>query len=175
MPVVLAEAVDTYHQEVWDALEAQAPDFTLWQINPAHDYEYGTYIREEWRGEDDLVIVEHDVVPPADAIQALLDCDQAWCSHEVWLGHDFSAWTLGLVKFSRGLQRNWPELMESALPRAHSERKQVHWRSVDSAIMRALSFRGLPPHVHRPPARHLHKYPASPPAGPVPATPGRPA
>ena len=163
------------YQEVHDALFKQWPDYGQWLIDPESDYDYGEYVRSEWRGDDDLVIVEQDVVPPPDSIMGLIGCPQPWCAHEVNLGTNWSARTLSLVKLSRRLQVRWPGLAAAALPRPGSGYPPTHWRSVDQALVRALEFKGLQVHVHQPPARHLHKYTASPPAGPVPATPDKPA
>ena len=175
MPVILALVEGVDYPEVQEELRRQWPDHSLWNVDPARVMDYGHWLREEWTGADHLVIVEHDVVPPPCSINALLQCSADWCAHPIWLGDHFSERTLGLVKFSRRLQQRWPGLLKLALPQWGEGRSFVHWRSVDSAIMRVLDFHGEAVHIHRPPARHIHKYPESPPAGPASATPGLPA
>ena len=175
MPVVRAGVFEVYHPEATAALKQQWPDYEEWILSPHLPFDYATYIREAWQGLEDLVIVEHDVIPPPCAVPALLACAAEWCSHPVSLGNHYSSHTLGLVRFSCSLQRRHPDLAAQALPGPGSGLKQVHWRSVDSALIRVLQFRGVPVHPHYPPAEHLHRYPGSPPAGQAPATPGRPA
>ena len=76
---------------------------------------YADFVRVAWRGPDDLVIVEGDVIPPTGSIQALLDCPRPWCSHPSWVGDRYLDNTLGLVKFSFGLREVLPQLAEWAL------------------------------------------------------------
>lgn len=171
----LAAVGEVRNQEVWNELGRQWPDYGVWGIDPDNDYDYGEYIRSEWRGDEPLVIVEQDVIPPPGSIMGLLGCPRDWCAHEVDLGGHLSARNLSLVKFSARLQLYVPSLAEQALPRAGSERKQISWRSVDQAMIRALEFAGFQVHVHQPPAVHLHRYLGFPPGGPAPSTPDTPA
>lgn len=175
MTVVRASVFGHYFREAALAVEREWPEYESWIIEPSDPYEYGKFIREAWLGESSLVLVEHDVVPPPLSVYRLIDCPRPWCAHEISLGDHLSPRTLGLVKFSRSLQLALPQLAAMALPGAGSGYPQVHWRSVDSALVRVLDFMRVPLHVHQPPAQHLHRYPASEPAGPAPATPGRPA
>ncbi len=160
---------------VLDALEGEGRDYYPVQLDPEDDFAYARYWRGEWGRHLDLIFEEEDVLPPLDSIAALPACKREWCALEVSLGDHLSARTLGLVKFSYSLQHRLPDLAFQALPLSRSGDRSVHWRSVDSAIIRELDFAGVTVHIHQPPALHLHRYPGSPPGGPAPATSDTPA
>lgn len=86
---------------------------------PADDpYAYADLLRRLWREPGDLVVVEHDVIPPVGSITALLDCMRPWCTHPHWVATRYVDDSLGLARFHRGLKHAMPDLADRALARA---------------------------------------------------------
>lgn len=77
------------------------------------DFSYAEELRRVWRyPECDLVVCEQDVCPPEGSPASLLACPEPWCTHPHWVGSHHLDDALGLVKFSAGLRRNFPALMD---------------------------------------------------------------
>jgi hypothetical protein len=96
-----------------------------------------------------VVIVEHDIVPPAGAVRALLDCPRDWCAHEYRMGRWFGT-GLGLTKLSGAIMARTPTAVSRILPQHRS------WSALDSLVLATLARNGEEEHVHQPPAEHLH-------------------
>ena len=101
--------------EVEAAVAEQWPDYAIHLDDPHPLASYADFVRTVWAGLGDLVIVEGDSIPPPGAIAGLLECEHVWCSHPSWVGYGYLDNTLGLVKFSLGLQQTLPRLAETAL------------------------------------------------------------
>jgi hypothetical protein len=136
------------------ALSALAPyaDF----VNVTDD-EFGYFkaIGQRWTGEHDLLIVEQDMLPTADALAGMESCPEGWCScsYPCFLltpGPHIGELTrgLGFTKFGAEFQRKYP-FSDIA--------SQCHWTSVDSIICSRFEFFGENPHDHGP-MEHLHDY-----------------
>jgi len=78
-------------------------------------FAYADVLREYWQLTGDLVIVEQDVIPPANGIRHLFDCPHEWCSGLVWYGNGYISTSLGFVKFKHSLRRRFPDLADIAL------------------------------------------------------------
>lgn len=120
------------------------------------DSGYWHLLKRLWRGVEDLVIVEHDIVVRAGCIAELVECDQAWCAFGYpYIGYGLWA-GLGCVKFSAQCQRKVENLLDrvsSASPdRQHPPR---HWCRLDSHIRRELLTFRIKQHIHRPAVDHL--------------------
>lgn len=74
-------------------------------------FSYAQGLRERWTGVRDLVVCEADVEPAAGSLAELRECPHDWCVFRIWTGQRFDTDTLGLVRFSRRLQRGAPNLM----------------------------------------------------------------
>jgi hypothetical protein len=101
------------------AVREQWPAYAVHLDQPHPLRTYADFVRTIWQGLGDIVIVEGDSIPPPGAIRGLLDCEHVWCSHPSWVGDRYLHNTLGLVKFSLGLQSVLPGLADEALSRPH--------------------------------------------------------
>lgn len=91
---------------------------TFYELPATDGYAYADLLRRLWRERGDLVVVEHDVIPPADAIAHLVACRQPWCTHPHWVSTKYVDDSLGLARFSSELRRAAPDLADRALARA---------------------------------------------------------
>lgn len=113
--VVICALRGRLFQEVEAAVSSQWFDYAIHLDEPHPLATYADFVRTIWRGWADIVIVEGDVIPPPGSIRTLIDCPAPWCSHPSWVGDRHLDNTLGLVKFSRSLQLERPQLADYAL------------------------------------------------------------
>lgn len=123
--VVICALEGRLFPEVEAAVAGQWPAYAVHLDQPYPLRTYADFVRTAWAGLGDLVIVEGDCIPPPDAIARLLDCERPWCSHPSWVGDRYLDNTLGLAKFSQGLQEVLPHLAEHAL--AKEEWRGNNW------------------------------------------------
>jgi hypothetical protein len=92
----------------------------------ADDYAYWRLLRQEWNGEQDFVVIEHDIEITAEVLPSFSACDQPWCAYEYEQRYKSSVAVLkenlGCTRFSAELQRTVP------FPRA------AQWKFLDLAI-----------------------------------------
>lgn len=133
------------------------PDDRRFRYVGVDDYAYGDALAEQWRAGEDFFVVEHDVVPPANALLQLELCPAPYCAFPY-------AWStcvgpaLGCTRFRRELLEDYPTAMEEALQVPSAYGKPGHWRQIDVYLMRRVlrDKYGLQPHVHMPAATHLN-------------------
>lgn len=122
--------------EVEAAVGEQYPDYAIHTDEPYPLCTYADFVRTIWAGLGDLVIVEGDSIPPPGSISRLLECDHPWCAHPSWVGDRYLNDTLGLVRFSQGLQETLPKFADSALAKPMF-RSQRHNRGLEDFNPRA--------------------------------------
>jgi len=108
------------------------------------DFAYDRLIRNLWRQGDPFVLVEHDILPWPGAILQLWECEHPWCGFEYMVKGELRSY-LGCVKFDPS------RLGPCPLPT-----EPLVWTSLDLEIIRTLSERGHPGHLHRPAVAHLN-------------------
>jgi hypothetical protein len=121
---------------------------------------YARLLIDKLTPERTVVIVEQDIVPPAGAINRLLQCRYAWCTYPYRHGGELKTDMLGLAKFGAWIHTLHPRWIEAALLGGVGGYMWPHWRSCDTLIARYLRHVGIEPHVHRGEAVHLHDAPA---------------
>lgn len=134
------------------------------------DTAYWEMMNTLWLEGNDFIVVEQDIVPPADVIPSLDVCPYWFCvanyrynsrnahlygggSNPGWLGG------LGCCRFSHKLMERYPGAIqragniERAYRGAHPAR---HWCALDGAIKDELWFWGIEPCGEHPTAEHKH-------------------
>jgi len=72
---------------------------------------YPQFVKDNWNKED-LIMLEHDIVPTQEQIDALLNCNYDLCNYSYYIpisannGYGLLDTGLGLAKFSLNFQRN---------------------------------------------------------------------
>lgn len=119
------------------ALEEYAPGTEFVETPAGDDFAYWRALAARWTGDNDLVVIEHDIEIGPDTIASFQACPEPWCVYAYQLfGSTSYAGGLGCVKFSAALQRQrWP------VPRSH-------WKPFDFVVARWLGAGGYRPHVH---------------------------
>lgn len=98
--------------------------------------------------EQEIVTVEHDIVPSPELIQEMLDCPRSWCA-ALYPFEQRALFGLGLTKFSLTIRRSLPNLFELIAPIANDKHPARHWCLIDANMQNALnSHSGHTCHVH---------------------------
>ncbi|HWW87039.1 MAG TPA: hypothetical protein VNZ26_25760 [Vicinamibacterales bacterium] len=143
-------------------VEALARDVGAQLVDVSGDVQaYWRLLRDLWAAGNAFIVVEHDVLPTQELLEAMWVCPEAICTG------NFAPCDLQCVKFSAGLIQQFPTLFDDIGP--HS------WQGLDMAIQRSLD-RNLPVrycnhgglfgtcvldgqvarrHLHHPQIRHL--------------------
>lgn len=112
------------------------------------DDDYRMLLRELWAEREDVVIVEHDVVPWPGSIEELWQCPCAWGTYSyrmhggIGIAHGF-----GCAKLTTRLMDAVPDVWE--MPGM--------WNVLDQRLFYDARGRGIEPHMHRPPVTHLSR------------------
>jgi hypothetical protein len=89
------------------ALRKYAPGTDFIDVS-GDDYAYWAAICERWTGQDDLLVVEHDIEIHDQVIPQMQACAEPWCSfaYRLWRPDAWCHNALGCTRFSAALQRS---------------------------------------------------------------------
>lgn len=137
------------HPDTEKAFKAYAPDIILYKGAPDNggiaSHHYAEVVQKHWRGERDLIVIEHDIEIVKDTIPSLESCSEPWCTFSYYLfGSEEIVNGLGCTKIAAELQR------EVKVP-------IVPWRIFDVRLAKRLRRLGYKPHVHGT-VKHHHDY-----------------
>lgn len=128
-------------------------DFTMVHMDQGDAYP--RFLAERWVYGQTFILVEHDIIVPDGAIEALMGCERPWCYHAYTDG-DSPAPYFGLVKFGSLLQRAVPRVWQQMVeenPWPH----QPSWQVCDAWLG---NYNGTPaPHRHDPDVPNLRLAP----------------
>jgi hypothetical protein len=115
------------------------------QYNPT----YPELLADLWEQGEDVMMLEHDVVPYADSLAEIAGCPRPWCGYAYSDGGGFrkDASNLGCVKLSA-------ELIAVTAEFGAAERGERDWRNCDSRMSRCAYVQKLRPHRHYPNVEH---------------------
>lgn len=120
-----------------------------------NEFGYRDAIADRWTGDEDLVLIEHDIEISDDVLPSFEGCDGPWCTFayqhmtlDNWLDRG-----LGCVRFSAALQRAIPfgKCLASPAPVPGS------WRHLDGQIAATLETAGHDRHVHESTVTHWNR------------------
>jgi hypothetical protein len=107
---------------------------------------YRQLLQQLWQEQEDVVIIEHDIVPWPGCIEELYNCPGEWCTNSYhWQGKVGLYHMLGCTKISVALMRSLPDVWA----------QPGDWSLCDRRLFFAAQALGKDPHQHRPPVIHL--------------------
>lgn len=110
---------------------------------------YWKLLCDIWARGEDVVIVEHDIIPWPGAIDELLGCPAEWCTFTYEMKQGFGVHhAFGCAKLGSGLM--------SELPSVWQDVHTTYWRTLDSQLCEYAQRNRIIPHPHRPAVTHLH-------------------
>jgi hypothetical protein len=122
---------------------------------------YYDLLMDCWSTGRSFLVIEHDIVPTAEAIESLARCRQPWCScpYSMGLGSLPSGIGLGCTRFAGRLTRRLPDAMTNVnISESHGAPPRT-WQVTDARVYMELNRHGLEPHIHWDhPVTHLHDY-----------------
>jgi hypothetical protein len=133
---------------------AGAPENAEWFDVSVDNEAYWRLLGELWLGEDDLLIVEHDIVCRPDVIEGMLTCPKPWCAH----GYDnmchpecMEAWrnALGCTRFRREVMVAVPDAISAIPPGRFRD-----WHQLCDGVGNRLRAEGFTHHWHEPAVHH---------------------
>ena len=114
-----------------------------------HEWAYWRLLYDLWKRAEDVVLVEHDVIPQPGAVRALLGCPRDWCAVPYQQGKHVGT-GFGCTKLTGAMMARNPDAV-SRIPPQHRS-----WRALDSVVLGTLRRNGEEEHVHALLAAHLH-------------------
>jgi hypothetical protein len=139
--VIVPYAAGALRAETVHAVQMQWPAAHFVSL-PDDPYAYADLLRLCWHLVGEVVICEHDVLPPHRSIARLIACPEPWCTHLHWIEDRYQSDTLGLCHFSAALRLRYPELADDALappdPQTYVRRG---WTALDPAANEATMAR----------------------------------
>jgi len=145
--------------EKWASEWAQA---RLVELDPNDDTSYYELLAEEWRKPGMLIVVEQDIVPGKRTLEYFLRCGHFWCVSPYLIANGtLLNYGLGCVRFSDGLKKKWPGLMNRVGYLDDGGVPAKTWRRLDVRVAQVLQQLEHNPHQHGQ-SLHLHDYRKNP-------------
>jgi hypothetical protein len=109
---------------------------------------YWRLLCDLWALGEDVVIVEHDIIPWPGAIDELLKCPAGWCTYTYEMKEGFGVHhAFGCAKLGATLMSELPDVWKNV--------GTTYWRTLDSQLCDYAQRHAIIPHPHRPPVTHL--------------------
>jgi hypothetical protein len=143
--VPFANADSFVLQAVKRNLDMQGFDYELIDCTDS-PVAYPNAVRERWGIGEDLVIVEHDILPGPGSLETFEECSNGWCSFPYVEGYMLAAF-LGCTRFRA-----------ETMARVNFDwiREDPTWQTLDRLVWEILYDADVRQHVHRPAVVHLH-------------------
>jgi hypothetical protein len=133
------------HPLVKKVLDKEKPEY----IAMTDVESYWRLLCDIWAGQDDVVMIEHDIIPWPGAIDELWRCPSAWCTYTYEMREGFGIHhAFGCVKLGTKLFEELPDVWKNVAT--------TSWRHLDAQLCDYAQRHAIIPHPHRPPVIHLH-------------------
>jgi len=133
-------------------------------LDPGDEGAYGRLLRQLWRSQCSVIIVEQDVIPTEHQLAVLQWCGHDWCSYR-YSGDLYPRGPMfGCVRLSGALMARSPDLAEDRLIIGKRKDQEAPWWNIDTRMAQGLQIRGEIWFEHEPAVVHAH---VGPPSGPA--------
>lgn len=139
-----------------DAVRASGQAYLTAPLDPADPYDYAAKFRDWWGYGFDLIVIEQDIVPTLDQINALAAHPGDWVTVPYHVGEGRYTTGLGFCRISRALRRRHPHAGVNASLDPRDTRNLVHWISLNESVERHLYRLGERQSVCDGTVEHLH-------------------
>jgi hypothetical protein len=116
---------------------------------------YPDAVRARWDTGEDLVIIEHDILPWPGAIDELLACPFDLCGLP-YVEHSTFATALGCTRIGQRVQSS-TEIPLTTTTQGPPFEHPVTWNTLDWDLFSVVQSAGFRLDVHAPPVVHLHE------------------
>lgn len=137
------------------SIAAHAPDAEFVDTSGS-DTAYWEAIAARWMGEDDLMLIEHDVEIHAQVIPQFDSCPELWCHFPYPYRGGLTTMATGCTRYRAALQRRIA--VEEILAAPSYRGIPGHWEFMDVTIATAFSRKGVEVCDHSPPVGHRGQY-----------------
>ena len=143
------------HPLTVQAIERHAPQ-TEFVDTSGSDFAYWEAIAKRWTGEEDLMLIEHDVEIHAQVVPQFTACPEWWCHFPYPYRGGLTAMATGCTRYRAELQRM---VSTSDILAEKSYRgKPGHWEYMDVTMANAFARKNLEVCDHAPPVGHRGQY-----------------
>lgn len=142
--------------ETQDAIEASGLPYALTCLEEGDPYAYARNFERWWASLEDLIVVEHDMIPPTGMLQEMAECPEEWCSANYHVGGGRTTTGLGITKISWRVKVAYPYGGMNIARSPRDRRTYVDWISLNESCDRHLVRLGYRQHIHFPNPVHLH-------------------
>jgi hypothetical protein len=129
-------------------LNAKDEGYTINFIQMLDTDHYWRLLCEIWENREEVVIIEHDIIPWPGCITELTDCPFDWCSNSYRMKKGYG------IHHAFGCTKLGVSLMER-MPDVWSQVDDTRWNTLDAQLCELAKREGITPHPHRPPVNHL--------------------
>ncbi len=148
-PVTVYCPYTRIHPKTRAALDAFGGRWVPVDVTASHTAYYEALSRLWRTGDQDLIIVEHDIEITAEVVPSFTACRRPWCTYAYPCGADGLSLTdigLGCVRFTGELRRAIPDLLDQV---GQTPVLYPHdWRCLDGPLSSVLSTHGIVHHPH---------------------------
>lgn len=117
--------------------------------------DYPNAVRERWATGEDLIIVEHDILPWPGAIDEMIACPFRLCGFG-YVEHNALATSLGCTKIAHEAMR-LVELPDRSRTQGPPYERPVTYSTLDWDLYQTVESAGVRLDLHGPPVVHLHE------------------
>lgn len=117
--------------------------------------DYFDLLAAAWRMGAAITVVEQDMLPTPDQLDALDACPEPWCGFAYNMTSGYHA-SLGCTRFSANLVAAEPDLFAAVATYEHPYVPARHYIWLADRIEWELAKRGYTQHTHWPPVAHLN-------------------
>jgi hypothetical protein len=118
---------------------------------------YWELLASLWADRQDVIVVEHDVTPDAEALDDLATCDRRWCAQPYPYLYGRANWGLACTKFTAAAMDAAPDLWAHVAVMSDHLHPPKHWCRLDAWSHRVLTSRGVNRHDHGLTVGHAHE------------------
>jgi hypothetical protein len=156
-PLIVVPYIDGWlRPETLAAIEATGLPYATRPIEDGDPYGYAKAFEQWWANRLDLLVIEHDIVPPDGMITEMLECPEQWCSANYHVGGGRTTTGLGITKISHLIKVAYPYGGMNIARDPRDRRRYVDWISLNESCDRHLARLGYRQHIHFPNPIHLH-------------------
>ena len=157
LPIIYLPYVDgMLRPETLAVAHASEIPYCAWPLPREDRGAYARAFETWWETMQDLVVVEHDMIPPAGMLREMIECPEDWCSANYHVGNGRTTTGLGITRISWRVKARYPGAGYNAARDMRDRSRYTDWVSLNESVDRHLYRLGLRQHIHFPNPVHLH-------------------
>lgn len=159
--VVVPYVEGMLRDQTHDAISAWGGTYVTYPIDAGDREAYAAGFKAWWQVPMDLIVIEQDMTPTGEQINALIDTPHEWAGAAYHIGFGRTTTGLGFCKIALSLRERYPSAGENIIRNQSRGGGLADWVSLNENVARHLERLGERMHVLDFEVGHLH-YPRAP-------------